>query len=122
MNSRFKRTFHNNTQKGGGPGGSSKLAQVIFTMARSMLWRYGFLDGLFKNLGHTNGIDIKFGDVKRIPMIQDDTNAETKAFTNTILRFGTFADLFVTIKLGTVLSVVREYNEVEDKDELCDNI
>ena len=87
-----------------------------------MLWRYGFLDGLFKHLGHTNGKDIKSGDVKRILMIQDNTDAETKAFANTILRFGTFADSFGTSESGTELSVVQEYNEVEYEDGGCDNV
>ena len=41
VNSRWKRTFHNNTQKGGGWGGSSKLGLVMYTMARSTMWRYG---------------------------------------------------------------------------------
>ena len=36
--SRFKRTFQNNTHKGGGRGDSSKLASVMYTMVRDMLW------------------------------------------------------------------------------------
>ena len=87
-----------------------------------MLWRYGFLDGLVKSIGHTNGIDVKFGDVKRIPMIEDSTDAATKAFADTILKFGTFSDLFGTSESATVLTVVREYHEVEDQDGLCDTI
>ena len=34
VNSRFKRTFHHNTQKGGRIGGSSKLMPVMYTIAR----------------------------------------------------------------------------------------
>ena len=55
-------------------------------------------------------------------MIKDETDAETKAFANTILRFGTFADSFGTSKLGTVLRVLHEYEEVQDKDEMCDQV
>ena len=55
-------------------------------------------------------------------MIEDTTDAETKAFADIILRFGMFADSFGTSESGTVLSVVREYNEVEDQDGLCDTI
>ena len=55
-------------------------------------------------------------------MIKDDADAKTKAFANTILRFGTFADSFGTSGSGTVLYVVREYHEVEDQDGLCDTI
>ena len=65
VNSRFKHSFHNNTQKGGGVGGSSKLAPVMYMMARDMLWSYRFLDGLFKKLGHTNEIDVDYGDIKK---------------------------------------------------------
>ena len=64
VNGTYKRTFHNNTQKGGGVGGSSKLAPVMYTLARAMLWRYGYLDKHFAVLGHTDAIDAKYGKVK----------------------------------------------------------
>ena len=87
----------------------------MYTMARAMLWRYGFLDGLFEHLGHTNDIDIKFGDVKRIPNFKEHvTDAETKIFAETILRFGTFSDSFGTTDSATVLSVIEEWEELED--------
>ena len=109
VNSQFKRIFHNNTQKGGEKHGSSKLAPVMYIIARAMLWRYGFLDGLFEHLGHTNDIDIKFGDVKRISKSKEHvTDAETKIFAETILRFGTFSDSFGTTDSVTVLSEIDE--------------
>jgi len=114
VNSRFKRSFHNNSQKGGGKNGSSKLAPVMYTMARDMLWRYGFLDGLFHHLGHTNALDVKYGDVKRIPYITKETNADTKAFAETILRFGSFADVYVDDDYADVL--LTEEIEMEDSE------
>ena len=116
VNSRFKRSFHNNTQKGGGKGDSSKLAPVMYTMARDMLWRYGFLDGLFQHLGHTDGIDVDYGDVKRIPFINKETNADTKAFAETILRFGSFVDAYGDEDDRTALDEIEEMED-EDGDE-----
>ena len=112
VNSRFKRSFHHNTPKGGGSGGSSKLGPVMYTMARAMLWRYGHLDGLFAHLGHTNDIDVKYGDVKRIPKIVEGvTDVETKSFAETILRFGTFDDSFGFDDNGSSLNDIDEHDE-----------
>ena len=94
MNNRFKWSFHNNTQKGGGKGGSSKLSPVMYTMTRDMLWRYGFLDGLFHHLGHTEGFDVDYGDVKQIPFVNKETNADTTELAEMILQFGSFADAY----------------------------
>ena len=83
----------------------------MYTMARDMLWRYGYLDGLFKHLGHTEGIDVEYGDVKRIPFITKDTNNETRAFAETILRFGSFVDAHGDDTSGTVLDEILEMEE-----------
>ena len=117
MNSRFKRSFHNNSQKGGGRRGSSKLRPVMYTMARDMLWRYGFLDRLFYHLGHTDALDVKYGDVKRIPLITKDINTNTKAFAETILRFGSFVDSYGDddYGLGTILDEVTEMDDEDDE-------
>jgi len=115
VNSRFKRSFHNNSQKGGGKGGSSKLAPVMYTMARDMLWRYGYLDRLFHHLGHRDAFDVKYGDVKRIPFITKDTNADTKAFAETILRFGSFVDAFGEDDYGSG-TILEEITEMDDED------
>ena len=113
MNSRFKRLFHHNTPKGGGKGGSSKLGPVMYIMARAILWRYGHMDGLFEHLGHTNDIDVKYGDVKIIPkIVQGVTDVETKSFAETILRFGTFVDSFGFDDNGTLLNDIDEHDEV----------
>jgi len=86
VNSRWKWTFHNNTQKGGGYGESSKLVPVMYTMARSMLWRYGYLDDLFEKLGHSDTLDVSYGDIKRIPVKTARTDALTEVFANIILK------------------------------------
>ena len=79
---------------GGGIGGSSKLKPVMYAMARAMLWKYGYLHGLFYYLGHTDELDVKFGDVKVILKITTETDALTSAFAGTILKNGTFDDAF----------------------------
>ena len=85
----------------------------MYTMARAMLWQYGRLDGLFELIGHTNGIDVKYGDVKRIPkIVQGVTDVETKSFAETILRFGTFVDSFGFDNNGTSLNDIDEHDEV----------
>ena len=82
-----------------------------------MLWRYGYLDGLFQHFGHTNAVDVNYGDIKRIPMYKKEvTDNTTKAFVDTILQFGSFADTFGSTKHGTVLSVVDEVDEFSDED------
>ena len=111
VNSRWKRTFHNNTQKGGGWGGSSKLGPVMYTMARSMLWRYGYLDGLFHALGHTATLGVKYGDIKRIPVQNSHTDVITAAFANTILKLGDAAMLYGDTESGTMLEVILELGD-----------
>ena len=80
-----------------------------------MLWRYGFLDGLFQSLGHTYTLDVKYGHVKRIPFITKDTNADTKAFAETILRFGSFVDAFGEDDYGSG-TILEEITEMDDED------
>ena len=113
VNSRFKRLFHFNTQKGGGIGGSSKLGPVMYTMARSMLWRYGYLDGLFKELGHSKDMDVDYGKIKRVPVMTNETDDMTKIFADTILKLGDHADLYGSIEAATLLEAVEEL-ETED--------
>lgn len=103
VNSCYKRSFHNNSQKGGGRGGSSKLRPVMYTMTRAMLWRYGYLEKLFEKIGHTNAIDVKYGEVKRLPQKSIDTDNATKIFAETLLKLGSFEDAFgSTEEEGTV--------------------
>ena len=98
------------------------LTPVMYAMARDMLWRYGYLNGLFKSLGHTDAFDVKFGDVKRITFITTTTNDKTKAFAETILQFGSFVDAFGDVALGsgTILEKIDEMNDDEVMEEVAD--
>ena len=91
----------------------------MYTMARDMLWRYGYLDGLFKHLSHTDAFDVKYGDVKCIPFITNTTNEETRAFAETILRFGSFVDAFGNEESGSG-TILDEILEMEDEDGVVD--
>ena len=63
--------------------------------------------------GHTNDIDVKYGEVKRIPnIVQGVTDVETKSFAETILRFGKFVDSFGFDEMGTSLNDIDENDEV----------
>jgi len=108
VNSRWKRTFHNNTQKGRGCGGSSKLGPVMHTFARCILWKYGYLDGLFELLGNTDGLDIKYGDIKRIPARTAETDELTGVFAHTILKLGESGMVYGISESATMLDVVNE--------------
>ena len=60
-------------------------------------------------------LDVKYGDVKRIPFITKDTNADTKAFTETILRFGSFVDAHGDdYGSGTILDEITEMDDEDD--------
>ena len=114
VNSRWKRTFHNNSQKGGGAGGSSKLAPVMYTMTRSMLWQYGYLDHLFERLGHLDTLDVAYGDVNRIPVKTAGTDALTEVFFATsILKLGDAAMMYGDTKSGTMLDMIMELQDEE---------
>ena len=85
----------------------------MYTLARAMLWRYGYLDKLFAVLGHTDAIDVKYGKVKGLRTQTADTDAATKLFAETILKFGTADDAFGSTEGGTILEVIQE---AEDED------
>jgi len=80
-------------------------------MARSMLWKYGYLDGLFEELGHSKDMDIKYGDIKRVPQINSETDKVTKLFADTILKLGDHADLYGTIESATMIDIMEEFDE-----------
>ena len=83
----------------------------MYTIARSMLWRHGYLDGLFHALGHTATMDVKYGDIKRIPVKNSGTDALTEAFANTILKLGDAAMLYGDTESGTMMDVMLELRE-----------
>ena len=76
----------------------------MYTMARSMMWQYGYLDGMFETLGHTSMMNVKYGDIKRIPEKNSGTDALTQLFTNSILKPGDAAMLYGDTESGTMLS------------------
>ena len=47
-----------------------------------MLWRHGYLDGLFEKLGHTSTMDVSYGEIKCIPILNSGTDALTECFAN----------------------------------------
>ena len=113
VNGRFKRTFHTNTQKGGGCA-MSKLEPVMYTMTRAMLWKYGILDKMFKHLGHTGDtIDVSYGKVKGLLQKTSVTDAETAAFADTIMKFGSASDIF-----GALSREASEKEYESDEEEL----
>ena len=70
----------------------------MYTMARSMLWRYGYLDGLFQKLGHSPDMNVNYGEIKRVPVINAvDTDVIKKLFSDTILKLGNHADLLLEV-------------------------
>ena len=99
--------FYFNTQKGGGIGSSSKLGPVMYTMARSMLWIYGYLDELFQKLDHLLDMNVDYGEIKRV----SDTDVITKLFSETILKLGDHADLFRDVEAATMLEVLEEFEQ-----------
>jgi len=111
VNSRFKGLFRFNTQKGGGIGGSSKLGPVMYTMARSMMWKYRYLDGLFEMLGHTKDLDISYGNIKRVLRMNCETDHVTKLFADTILKLGDHADMYGITESAIMLEVIDEFGQ-----------
>lgn len=64
INGQMKRSYHSNTQKGGGRGGTSKLVPVMAKMVRSMLWRFGYMKDMFKSLGYKSKVDVTYDKVE----------------------------------------------------------
>ena len=83
----------------------------MYTMARSMLWKYGYLDGLFEMLGHTKDLDISYGDIKRVPQMNCETDHVTKLFADTILKLGDHADLYGNTESAIMLEVIDEFEQ-----------
>jgi hypothetical protein len=67
------------------------------------------LDGLFELLGHTDGLDIKYGDIKRIPVRTAETDELTGMFAQTILKLGDSGMVYGTSESATLLDVVNEF-------------
>ena len=88
VNSRFKRKFFSNTQRGGGRGTvRSKLLPVFYSFLREMLWRNGMLGGYFEHLGRDGKVNIEYGKVTKIPNNKRVTDEEVEVYANTIFKF-----------------------------------
>jgi hypothetical protein len=87
VNSVLKRSFHSNTQKGGGKGGSSKLLPVFFRLCRGMLWRYRLLDKLFVHLGYEEKLEFEYGKIQSTPRSDKVKIEEVIEFSNTLFSF-----------------------------------
>jgi hypothetical protein len=95
VNSVSKRTYHRNTARGGGPKGSSKLKPILYRLARGMLWRCGYLDGLFNYLGYDDTMKIEYGKKMQMPKLKQgaELNEKINQYANTILHFANQDDL-----------------------------
>ena len=89
INSIMKRSFHQNTQKGGSKKdvGTSKIQPIFFRLARGMLWRFGYLDGLFHAMGWKDDFEnIRYGEVKRMPKYKHKEIEAMEKYANTIFK------------------------------------
>ena len=76
-----------------------------------MLWRYGYPDGLFEKLGYTSTMDVSYGEIKRIPVLNSGTDALTECFANGILKLGDAAMLYGDTSSGSMLDVITDLEE-----------
>ena len=76
-----------------------------------MLWRHGYLDNLFEKLGHSDALDVSYGDIKRIPVENAGTDALTEVFANSILQLGDAVMVYGDTESGTLLEVVMELQD-----------
>lgn len=94
-NGNLSKSYHRQSQKGGGPGGSSKLLPLFESMTRGTLWRHGHLQEYFKSLGYNfDEIKLEYGKFARQPRKEDATPEKVKAFADLIHGLGTFEDIF----------------------------
>jgi hypothetical protein len=56
-------------------------------ISRGMLWRYGYLDGLFESLGYKHDLEIQYGTVKPMPKYNNARIGEIEKYSNTLFNF-----------------------------------
>ena len=78
-----------------------------------MLCWYGYLDDLFKKLGHLDTLAVSYGDIKRVPVNNAGTDALTEVFANSILKLGDAAMMYGDTKSGTLIEVMMELEDNE---------
>ena len=58
-------------------------------------------------------MDVKYGDIKRIPVKTADTDVLTELFANSIIKLGDAAMLYGNIESVTMLEVMLELGDEE---------
>ena len=98
-NAVLKRSFHQNSQKGGGKGGSSKLLQVMYRMTRQLMWRVGHLDGLFDHLGYDESLTIDYGKQKVMPKFKHVHREVLEEYAKSLVKFPSLSDMESSLEL-----------------------
>jgi hypothetical protein len=101
INGKAKRTYHNNTQKGGGRNGSSKLLPIVYSSLRELLWRFNYGDALFSKFEDKT---LNYGKRKKQIKVPDDA---IDFIAQTILNLGNIDDIY-----GDVLTEI-EHDEID---------
>jgi len=65
----------------------------MYTLSREMLCRFGFLDNLFKNIGHDGELNIEYGKVQKMPKHRDTAAEEIEGFADTLFKFASPEDM-----------------------------
>ena len=121
LNGVMKRRYFQSTQRGGGvKNGSSKLLPIVYSLQRALLWRIGYLDGLFKQIGHDGSLNIEYGKVQPMPKYKNKDGEvqhqeDMEAYANTLLKFAP------SQLLNDMMAELDELNvvigEMDDDDE-----
>ena len=56
-------------------------------ISRGMLWRNGYLDGLFESLGYNDNLEINYVKVKPMPKYQNVRVGKIEKYNNTLFPF-----------------------------------
>jgi len=90
INGILKRTFHHNTQRGGGSHGSSKLLPVFLSLTRAYLWRTGVLGKFFDNVNNVNTdqLDMQYDKVPKKHYDRNVPQDVIDAYVKTLMWLG----------------------------------
>ena len=95
VNGTLSKGYHRHSQRGGGPGSSSKILPLFQSMTRGTMWRHGHLQQFFKSIGFDlSKIVIEYGKVARQPKNEDATLEAVKSFADMIFVLGSCQDVF----------------------------
>jgi len=56
-------------------------------------------------------MDINYGDIKRVPQINSETDKVTKICADTVLKRGDHADIYGTTESSTILDLMEEFEQ-----------